>query len=722
MLHTTRTQLSIFPKIISLIYLFILMGITSVFGGHFAWAENIIVCMLGMLAMILLCTPIGQGLPWGKRSWPLWVIVVCTMCVLILPLISSIPTNAQSWGAALGLATHPFFSTLSLIGIEASWSAQGLNPAANMAQWPLPWAYAAAAIIVACLAHQEEYAHNLLKGFVVLVLAFAVYGILEYAAGWEMVMWEKKYAYLNSLTATFINRNHSATLLGLGVLASLALGFYRVGEVSTRMPFTQRAKIVYHLCLRPGWYWFLIAAVLAIALVLTNSRAGLGVTGLGVLTMLVALAWARPAVRVFMGGGLIAACVMLVVVLAAVGGTIGQRLENTSEDAAVRGNINNLSWKSWENAPIWGQGFGSWQGSAASVRTDELSIWLGTLDSAHNTYLELLVELGVVGVTVLAIMLWFVLGLLINGLVVRRRQVIWPAFGLGTLALIMAHAAYDFSLSIPALALAVITLLTLSTINSLAPLPPESKPQLAPIPLRVILALTLVPAVALAGWQTWSGYPSRQAQPVMSYLRAGLAPSGESIAQARIHLTTCLQRNPFHPTCADDLSLLYLARASQIGLDNNVGKLLLRVAEKYAKQSLAQNPANAIVAYRLSRIRALLRGEAAGNTALMHSVLAGPAEPRLAMARAVPLLTNYHTFSADDQILAAGNIRLLWQLEPRYLWRTIKPQAATTLPVLAEILAQGPGGITPELMAQWQKVTKQPWPSATPLGSKGLTD
>ena len=235
------------------------------------------------------------------------------------------------------------------------------------------------------------------------------------------------------------------------------------------------------------------------------------------------------------------------------------------------------------------------------------------------------------------------------------------------------------------------------------------------------MALVFVPVVALAGWQAWAAWPSRQAQPAMLVLRAGLMPPVPAIAKARHNLEECLRRNPYHPTCADDLSLLYLMRANQIGLTEAGGKLLLGRAEHYAMQSLAHGPANAVVAYRLSRIRAIRNGEAAVIPALMHSVLAGPVEPKLAMARLVPLLRNYPSLGADDKILVAGNIRLLWRLERRLFWRTVKARSAEFLPILAAILAEGPGGATPELLAQWQKITKQPWPLAAPLGSSPVS-
>jgi hypothetical protein len=52
---------------------------------------------------------------------------------------------------------------------------------------------------------------------------YALYGILVWLDGNTSVLWLAKWAYPDSLTSTFVNRNSYATYAGLGLCAALAL-------------------------------------------------------------------------------------------------------------------------------------------------------------------------------------------------------------------------------------------------------------------------------------------------------------------------------------------------------------------------------------------------------------------------------------------------------------------------------------------------------------------
>ncbi|MFN3076313.1 MAG: hypothetical protein ABT940_05440 [Alphaproteobacteria bacterium] len=59
--------------------------------------------------------------------------------------------------------------------------------------------------------------------------AIAFYGLIVYLSGAETIFWLEKWAYRGDLTATLVNRNHYATLAGLGLLCAVAaiLGRWR---------------------------------------------------------------------------------------------------------------------------------------------------------------------------------------------------------------------------------------------------------------------------------------------------------------------------------------------------------------------------------------------------------------------------------------------------------------------------------------------------------------
>ena len=119
----------------------------------------------------------------------------------------------------------------------------------------------------------EDLALSLLRVVGVISMAFAIYGLITFALGNTHVLWLEKTSYPNALTSTFISRNHAATFLGIGLLTCLALGMQRIGEISRQLAPLQRAKALWLLVLKPSWPWFLGAAVIWIALILTPPAA-----------------------------------------------------------------------------------------------------------------------------------------------------------------------------------------------------------------------------------------------------------------------------------------------------------------------------------------------------------------------------------------------------------------------------------------------------------------
>jgi O-antigen ligase len=548
-------------------------------------------------------------------------------------------------------------------------------------------------------------------------LGFALYGLWVFVGGNQGVLWLPKDAYPESLSASFISRNHAATLLGLGVLASLGLALLRVGEISGQLPLAQRLKALWRLVLRPGLGWWLVLAVQWCALVLTSSRAGLGVSLVAVLVLVAALAWARAAVRWWLLGGAGLLALVGFLVLALLGGTVADRsvaLVRDAAEAGGRAQLNTLSWRAAIVSPWWGHGYGGWEAAVAVVRTAE--IWPASpnrFENAHNLYAQTLVELGWPGLMGLLALGGVALAGLLHGLATRRRQVMFPAVGLAALVLVALHSAVDFPLHIPAVMLAWLLLLAAGLGQAFRVVPEQMVQPLA-WPWRVGGAGVALGVLVGASWLAWAQSPAWQVGATLRALEAGQSPSLAAMQQARTALGTCLARAPWHVGCGEALTLVHLNRAGQVGPATVNGQVLLKAAELQAKRTLQYAPANPVVAYRLARALALQGQTAAAQTALTTSVLVGPYEPRLAYARAWLLVAALRdaTLSPEDAALYQANLAGLWR-QPRLLWHNLRNEPAAA-PILAAALQANMVTVDP---VPWEKITRTHWPAATPLGN-----
>ncbi len=684
----------------------VLFTLTTFFGGAGAPLEGLAAMAMALVALtgvILLPTP-----------WPSpWLRLLAWAAILLLG-YAAISLLPATWlGLLIHPSVHPYYSLLGSLGLTAQWPALSAQALAAAPALPLLAGYTLLLGVLIRACSHEGFARRCLQLVAVAGGMFAVYGLAQWLGGNQHILWLPKTDYPDSLSSTFISRNHAATFLGLGMLASLALALLRIGEVSSQLPALQRLKALWLLVLRPGAWWWGVLLVQWMALVLTSSRAGLGVSMVGILVFMLGLAWARAAVRGWLLVGLGGLVLVGLLVLSVLGMGVNQRAMQLDRDAAQAGGragINLLSHRAIAASPALGHGYGAWEAATRVVRSPEvLPRDVSQMGNAHSLYLQTWVELGWPGLMGLLVMGGLGLAILLQGLATRRRQVVFPALGLAAFAMVGLHSAVDFPLHIPAVMLAFMLLLATGLGQAFrgveTPLPYRWWPRLGSIAAGLALGLA-------SSYLVWAQWPSWQAAPTLQVLEAGKTPPLVALQAARTQLNTCLQRAPWMVKCGADLTLLHLTRAGQVGVTSVAGQVMLRAAELQGKKTLALAPANPILAYRVARVLALQGKTADAQLYLTHSLLVGPYEPRLATARAWLVLRELRagTLSPEDRALYASNLAGLWQQDPRRLWQALakEPEAG---PILAEILAAQPG-FEP---AQWQRITRTPWPLATPL-------
>lgn len=274
--------------------------------------------------------------------------------------------------------------------------------------------------------------------------------------------------------AQFINRNHFALLIEMSF--GLLLGILLKGELSEKFRFL---------------YW-IIAGILAYSLVAANSRGGL--VSMAALTLFaisvhvmtredpadidreyrrrVPLSTGMLVRRISLTAGLLALVFSFIVfAIAFVGGdtvvTRFEKLKGEFETAGTAGVNRNLIWTSTfdmiKTEPLVGVGFG---GYGAAITKFDTSGGKYSLQQAHNDYLEILSNGGIVGFALFALF----------GVMAARR--IWKNFrssdplirsscfgaAIGIFG-VLIHSFVDFGLHIPVNALIFTVLVVIATVN-----------------------------------------------------------------------------------------------------------------------------------------------------------------------------------------------------------------------------------------------------------------
>ncbi|MGE5601184.1 MAG: O-antigen ligase family protein [Pseudomonadota bacterium] len=259
----------------------------------------------------------------------------------------------------------------------------------------------------------------------------------------------RKAADVDGLSGTFVNSNSFAIQAGLGLVCCTALLFVLFAHGSgTTASLKDRVAGVVEVAAQRGWPLVLAWLMLLLALLLSHSRVGLVSTLLGLLS-LTALAGTTRAIDRRLAltfGTLAAAGVIWVLAIAGDHGLAGLSPRSLAGDDSAL--VSDRLWAAINDSGALGTGFGTFEDAFRFYRTSDMH---GTFDTANNTYLENVLELGVPAALALFGIFLFFLVLCAIGIYRRRRDAVYPCVGFAATILVAAHAPFDFSLQIPAI-------------------------------------------------------------------------------------------------------------------------------------------------------------------------------------------------------------------------------------------------------------------------------
>jgi len=235
----------------------------------------------------------------------------------------------------------------------------------------------------------------------IILLGFfeAVYGAVEYFSGHQHIFSFKKVYYIDSLTGTFINRNHLAGYLGMVIPLCLALfcALRYQSSFNHRSPDAQTSEKDKHLELVIGSF----ALFMLVAAIFTHSRMGIMsvLASLILFSAMMKVNSASKATRAAVRGVAVSAAILAVYL--GVTPILERFLSIPSQfGPSGRWGIWATTASMWKDFSLVGAGLGTFEYIFPKYLSRELGV---IYTHAHNDYVQGLAEVGLVGVSLLVV-------------------------------------------------------------------------------------------------------------------------------------------------------------------------------------------------------------------------------------------------------------------------------------------------------------------------------
>jgi len=347
---------------------------------------------------------------------------------------------------------HPVWSAAGGALGEALPGRPSVAPEETRTAWMRLVCYAGIFFLAMQLGRAPQRAEAACLTVVAAATAYALYGLALAAVDADSILFWRKWAYRESLTATFVNRNHFATYTGLGLLTALALLRRRLRHAGLEAGMRRDPGAAFlDEFGAGGWLLAVAALLLALALLLSHSRAGFAATVFAIAALVTIRLLSRNGplagrtVSLLVAAALLGLCALNV--LLALEPAAGAEGDLPHRRAIYRATLDGIADRFWSGAGYGGfaHAFPAWIGGELAAET-------ALIDRAHNSYLELAFEAGVPAALLWLGLLGAIVGRCAAGVEARRRHGTYPALGVAVAALAGAHALFDFSLQVPAIA------------------------------------------------------------------------------------------------------------------------------------------------------------------------------------------------------------------------------------------------------------------------------
>ena len=407
------------------------------FGSYAPWVWSLAGIIIAALTLLLAWRSLKVDAEFAWRP-ALWVPLILFAGVTIWVLIQY---------SGIGPA-HPIWALAAdALGEKALPGAMSIAPQATLVSLIRLLSFAGAFWIGLQGGRDRDRAFQFLRWFSYASGVYALYGLITFVAGNEYLLWRVREAYLTDVTGTFVNRNSYATFAGIGLITSTALLIQEVRRgwrlVDPTLPLVAR---ILSLLRGEVAIQATILPIVTMALLQSHSRMGVFSTAIGMVALLLVGRVIRTARGRMIGGGV--ALLVEITLFAVSGNMLAERIDKTTENDRLP--IFALTVKAIETAPLGGHGYGSFANVFPMFRDMTLPN-SSVYGFAHDTYLELALEIGLPAAAALVFAILWLTALCLIGAYRRNRDEIVPSIAFAVAVLIGTHALLDFSVQMPAI-------------------------------------------------------------------------------------------------------------------------------------------------------------------------------------------------------------------------------------------------------------------------------
>lgn len=438
----SRSRLGTYGRRGGLLVLTACLGLALVLNGSVvAPYRQVAFLVLGLTLLATLGVRLTQ--PAARSLWR-WA-MSCMLFLLAWAILQSTPLP-------FGWLAHPVWDQLAALEIAAQ-PTLSVAPAVTRGAIPglvLPFLVFAAMILLCQDRREALFAWKALTTLGIALAALAV--VLEVFFPDAMVFSSYRVGH-GSFNGFLVNRNTTAAFLGLTAFATA--GWLMLPRPRGRREWPDPKGVA-----ALGWPRIALAGILfllIIVLITTRSRAGTTLALLCLTLAFAAILIARadtrqhkdaPPVRKLGTGTKLALLLATTIGLfIAFGEPVISRMGGESEDGR---------WCAWAatlqiiaERPVVGLGFGTFADAFPQYRDPDCLGTAGAWTRAHNSHLEFLAGMGVVGGLALATAAAIVIRVLATGVRTRKSLQAIPVMTLGALAFVALHSIVDFPLQVP---------------------------------------------------------------------------------------------------------------------------------------------------------------------------------------------------------------------------------------------------------------------------------
>ena len=469
------------------------------------WAISIIEVWIFLLSIVL-CVAYLKGKleisPVLIKAKPAVILLISWLVILFLQIVPLPPTLIE----AISPERSASYNSLGpFLGLSGQWLSLSENTSVSLQYFVKSISY----ILLFGLSLQLVNTRNRVKllalTIVYCTLFQAMFASLMTLSGVEYGFFIKKETGVGVATGTFVNRNHLAAYLNMGIAVTVGLLISRLGRGGSITGYKQWYRRIIQLLLSKKAILRIYVALMTVTLVLTHSRMGnatimISLTLASILSLFLTQHARKTMVIltisiIVIDISIISSWYGLDKVVSRIEQTVPPRIEQilppqieqtleprieqslpplikqtltplieqTSHKAEVRYEVFSYTMNQINDYFYLGSGGGTYKYIFPKYRGGDIKLYF---DHAHNDFLEIASETGVIGLALLVSLVLVTLFTGIKALSLRRDPLmIGMAFSsiMGVLA-ISIHSIVDFNLQIPANAITFIVLLSLSWI------------------------------------------------------------------------------------------------------------------------------------------------------------------------------------------------------------------------------------------------------------------